>query len=146
MNGPNRTPLPPELAPPAPPRALRERALAAARESWGSGAEPARVPDRWTRAWESRPLRLAWAAAVVALLAGHLLLPRAASTKPPAAARAAAVPPAAVEAQRPARVSFAESLSLPPIDLSTRPWIGRAEQRRLDPDPDPRPVLRKEPA
>jgi len=145
MRSPNRTPLPPGFAPAAPPRALRERALAAARQSWDAAAGVTPSEDRWKRAWESRPLRLAWAIAVVALVAGHLLLSRAPRTETAATVRAAAPPPVA-EVERPARVSLADALSLPPIDLSTRPWIGRAEQRRLEPDPESLSPLRKEPA
>ena len=49
-------------AEPEPPQALRERALGKARAAW---VRPARNP--WRRVWDSRPLRLAWAGAVLAL-------------------------------------------------------------------------------
>jgi len=58
------------LEPPPPPAGLRVRAVAAARERMA--AAPA--PDLWTRIWNNRGLRLAWAAAVVLLLAGHALV------------------------------------------------------------------------
>jgi len=59
------------LTPPAPPPELRGRVLAAARAA-ASGA--GRAPDLWDRLWTSRPVRLAWVAATVGLLAGHLLI------------------------------------------------------------------------
>lgn len=59
------------LEPPLPPAWLRDLAIA--------GATPALArpvpPDPWRRIWESRPARLAWAATVLALVAGNLLLP-----------------------------------------------------------------------
>lgn len=55
---------------PQPPRELRARVLGAART--GSRVGPA--ADAWSRLWHSRSLRLAWAGAVVLLLAGHAAL------------------------------------------------------------------------
>lgn len=52
-------------APPEPPERLRATALAAAERAWNER------PDLWTRLWESRPLRVAWAATVLALVASH---------------------------------------------------------------------------
>ena len=60
----------PGLEPPPPPGALRVRAVAAARERMA--AAPA--PDLWWKMWNNRGLRLAWAATVVLLLAGHVLV------------------------------------------------------------------------
>lgn len=58
------------LAPPAPDASLRQRTLARARL-----AHPAPAPaDAWRRAWESRPLRLAWGTAVLLLVAAHVFL------------------------------------------------------------------------
>lgn len=69
-----------DLQPPAPPAGLRERTLGAATEALGrSPAEP------WTRIWESRPLRLAWAAAVAGLLLAHSLIPTVPRPAPAAA-------------------------------------------------------------
>jgi hypothetical protein len=64
MNEPHHpiTQLLSTFAEPEPPQALRERALAKARAAWERPAL-----DPWRRAWESRPLRLAWAGAVLAL-------------------------------------------------------------------------------
>ncbi len=54
---------------PAPPDVLRARVLSAAH-----GALVHAPPDVWTRLARSRPLRLAWAASVLLLLGGHLLV------------------------------------------------------------------------
>ena len=58
------------LAPPAPPPELEGITLADA----GSALRQRRTPDAWERAWASRPLRVAWMTALVALIAGHVLL------------------------------------------------------------------------
>jgi hypothetical protein len=57
------------LKPPLPPPELRSKALAAAREQLTAEA----VPDVWSRIWNSRGIRLAWAASVMVLLVGHIL-------------------------------------------------------------------------
>lgn len=72
-----------DLEPESPPPALRGRALARAQQAWDSSA----VPDRWRQIWESRPLRLAWATAVVALLAANLVVPSAPGGQPAVAVR-----------------------------------------------------------
>jgi hypothetical protein len=59
------------VEPPPPPDDLEARSLAAARTAM------ARTPARtvlWTRLWESRAARLAWAAAVAGLVLGHVVL------------------------------------------------------------------------
>jgi hypothetical protein len=58
------------LCPPELPQALEVQVLRAA----GRALRERRTPDVWERAWASRPLRLAWVAAVLALLAGHAML------------------------------------------------------------------------
>ena len=59
-----------KLQPASPPPDLRERSLGAATQALGRPpAEP------WTRIWESRPVRLAWAATVAGLLLAHALIP-----------------------------------------------------------------------
>jgi len=72
--------------PPPPPSDLRALTLTVARESLAD----APAPDLWSRIWDNRGLRLAWAAAVVLLLVGHVLvsskLGPAVSTRPPALA------------------------------------------------------------
>jgi hypothetical protein len=57
------------LEPPQPPPELRSRTLAAAREQLAADA----APDAWSRIWNHRGMRLAWAATVAVLLAGHVL-------------------------------------------------------------------------
>ena len=57
------------LEPPQPPPELRSKTLAAARERLAGEA----VPNPWSRIWNHRGLRLAWAATVVVLLVGHTL-------------------------------------------------------------------------
>lgn len=56
--------------PPAPDETLRERVLMRARLALEAPAPP----DRWRRLWESRPLRVAWATAVLLLVAAHVLV------------------------------------------------------------------------
>jgi hypothetical protein len=58
------------LEPPQPPPALRAKTLAAARDWIAIGA----APDVWSRIWNHHRLRMAWAASVVLLLAGHVLV------------------------------------------------------------------------
>jgi len=61
------------LEPPSPPTDLRSKALAAAHARMSSES----IPDVWFRVWNHRGLRLAWAAAVVLLAAGHaMVVPR----------------------------------------------------------------------
>jgi hypothetical protein len=57
------------LEPPQPPPELRSKAIAAARRQ----IEAAEARDVWSKIWSHRGLRLAWAASVVVLLAGHIL-------------------------------------------------------------------------
>ena len=66
-----------EVRTPGPPPDLRARALARADGAWAATS----APDRWRLLWESRPLRLAWAAAVLLLLAGNLAVPDAGSSR-----------------------------------------------------------------
>jgi hypothetical protein len=58
------------LGPPQPPPELRSRVLAAARGQ--APAEP--EAEVWSKLWNHRGLRLAWAATVFVLLAGHVLI------------------------------------------------------------------------
>lgn len=60
----------PGLSVPGPPEALREAILGKAREALAR--EP--VPDAWTRIWESRPARLAWATCVAGLVVANLIV------------------------------------------------------------------------
>jgi hypothetical protein len=69
--------------PPPLPSDLRALTLRAARERLAE----APAPDLWSRIWDNRGVRLAWTAAVVLLLAGHVLvsskLDPAVTTRPP---------------------------------------------------------------
>ena len=67
------------LRPPRPPSGLRAQALAAA----GSAGTGLNV-DLWFHLWTNRPLRLAWAVALVVLVAGHLVVPGSSSWSVPA--------------------------------------------------------------
>lgn len=58
------------LEPPPPPDQLRGITLAAAERALAAEARP----DPWDRLWRSPAARLAWAAATILLLAGHLVL------------------------------------------------------------------------
>lgn len=58
------------LRPGAAPAALRDRVLRAARQA----ALEAPAPTVWDRLFESRPLRAAWAALCLVLVAGHIAL------------------------------------------------------------------------
>lgn len=75
-------PTPPSfdgLRVPEPPAGLRERVLDRARAEFAHS-----VPrDPWSRVWSSRPLRLAWAAMVVALLVANLVVYLPAGRTPP---------------------------------------------------------------
>ena len=81
------------LTPPAPPSDLRRRVLAAARTAASIAAHG---PDVWDRLWTSRPARLAWAVAVVALAIGHLAV----SGRAPRSPAENAVPVATIATDR----------------------------------------------
>jgi hypothetical protein len=114
------------LVPPEPPRELQRRLLRKATDALGREAPR----DIWTRLWESRPLRLAWAGAVAALLVANVVVPsgRRAAPLQVAAPPQQSVPPLADELESIAR--------LPRIDLDTLPAIGGA----APPPAEPRPV------
>jgi hypothetical protein len=59
------------LSVPEPPKELRPQVLSRASQAQGKG--PRRDP--WARLWESRQVRLAWGASVLALVVGHLVIP-----------------------------------------------------------------------
>lgn len=118
------------LAPPQPPPDLRSTVLAAARARMA--AEP--IPDIWSRAWNHRGLRLAWAATVVLLVAGHAMVaPGAGNTfRPidPALSAENRVDDYLVEMLRPTRISdnvqpivglFAAADGLAEIDVEGNP-------------------------
>lgn len=81
------------LMPPLPPEGLRERALAAGRRALAEAPQP----DPWTLVLESPRLRLAWAAAVLALAFAHALVPE---TRPEQGTSATPSDPELVEVAR----------------------------------------------
>jgi len=102
------------LAPANPPPGTRERALAAARAARTAPAQP---DDLWTRVWRSRPARLAWAAAVAALIVANLVVSVERSPKG-GASRAPAL--ASLDSGEPELIAIAE---LPPLRLDLTPAI-----------------------
>lgn len=66
------------LAPPVPPAELRVRTLHAARAAMTMNGRD----DIWSLLWRSRPIRLAWATSVAALLFGHIVIGAGASSGP----------------------------------------------------------------
>ena len=69
------------LGEPEPPNALRERALGRAQGVW-----PRPTADRWIALWTSRPLRIAWAGAVAALVVANVAVRVARRAPTPSAA------------------------------------------------------------
>ncbi len=122
------------LVPAPPPTETRHRALAAARAAKVLGTEP---EDAWSRLWRSRPVRLAWAATVVALLLAHALL----SVRGPAPA-GVSVSPAHLANQAEAEAELAAIAELPPLRLGVLPFIdplGRPPVPSINPStPSPR--------
>jgi hypothetical protein len=105
-----------ELETPAPPPALRRLALQAAAEALSR--EP--VPDLWTRLWESRGLRLVWAACVIVLIAGHVLI----SLPPVTPAEVIPVPVTSPLVAAADPELFDEIGELPRLQLTAQPLIG----------------------
>lgn len=99
------------LVPPGPPPELRSRVLAASRAALFAAP---RRPDRWSLLWASRPLRLAWTACVLLLLAGHALLVGPGRPKHEATAR----PPS--RSEREAETELAAIARLPRLDPDAR--------------------------
>jgi hypothetical protein len=105
---------------PPPPADLEARSLAAARTAMAR--TPVR-PDLWTRLWDSRPARLAWAAAVAGLVLGHVVLslpdrPVAARLGPPLLLAGAPPDHELAEATELPRL---RSWSLPQLDTTSVP-------------------------
>jgi len=61
----------PGLRVPEPPEDLRGQVLSRARQALERGPRH----DLWARIWESRPVRLAWGASILALVVCHLVVP-----------------------------------------------------------------------
>lgn len=119
------------LAPPDPPAELRGRVLALAREAL---AEPA-APDVWTRIWESRPLRIAWAVAAALLVLANVGVsvrrPSSAAVVSRSAARTG------TEAEKQATRELSALVALPPIDETVQPLLGRAAEDASSPERKP---------
>lgn len=101
------------LEPPPPPADLRARTLRAA----GERMTEAPPPDLWWKIWNNRGLRLAWVAAVVLLVAGHILLSPAPGSL--------ITPNRPVEADGRPDDRFLEILRPMQIDADAHPTIGR---------------------
>lgn len=94
------------LRPPGAPPGLRRRAVDVARaagvEDLATGGAPAPAPSLTDRLWESRPLRLAWAAVFAALIGVNLYLDRGAIRPTPADRVASADRPSTPDRRAPA--------------------------------------------
>jgi hypothetical protein len=100
------------LEPPRTPTGLRTRVLEAARDHMET-----RSPDPWSRIWNHRGIRLAWAATVVLLLAGHAIV------APPKGAVFTRVNPALV-AETSVDEQFADILRPVRISANVQPIVG----------------------
>lgn len=109
------------LAPPKPPRGLEERTVRGAREAMV--CEAAR--DAWTRIWESRPLRIAWAVSVVALVLCHLSITELRSVSGKAGTQTARV-------AREGNGELAAIARLPQLDGNARPLLGGRAYRLVE--------------
>jgi hypothetical protein len=101
-----------DLAPPGAPPELKARVLAVSRAALLAGPEPR---DRWRALWDSTPLRLAWAASLFLLLAGHAVLVRPNRLR----TEAAISPPSASVSEADAEVAAIGHL--PSLDPDARP-------------------------
>ncbi len=102
------------LLPPEPPPGLHGEVM---RRASAALAREAR-PDAWTRLWDSRPLRLAWASAVLLLVAANALVP----AMPRTPSVQAGAPRLHEEA--PLGDELGAIANLPRIDLGTLPSVG----------------------
>jgi hypothetical protein len=100
------------LEPPRAPTGLRTRVLEAARDHMET-----KSPDPWSRIWSHRGIRLAWAATVVLLLAGHAIV------APPKGAVFTRVNPALV-AETSVDEQFADILRPVRISANVQPIVG----------------------
>lgn len=132
------------VAPPEPPDRLRAAALAAAERVWDAR------PDFWTRLAASRPLRLAWAAAVLALVASHAAMSvadrRAAARSRESDARTAAPAGAPASLASPAAPELGEVADALRIRITRIQWTGEGRSRRALARPVAAPPSDKEPS
>lgn len=109
------------LQPPEPPRGLQEKALRGAREALAREAGR----DIWTRIWESRPLRLAWAVSVVVLVICHAGITGVRSARTPAVGQTTG-------AAREGNGELAAIGRLPRLNEGARPLIGTDAYRLVE--------------
>jgi hypothetical protein len=86
-------------------------------------ARPVSRPDLWSRLWESRAARLAWAAAVATLLLGHVVLSL--PGRPPAPRPAAPLMLASATPDP----ELAEAVTLPRLGSGRLPQLDTAPVR-----------------
>jgi len=98
------------MQPPGPPPGLRPDVLASAT----AALEEEPPMDRWAQLWHSRPLRLAWAATVLALVGANLAITEAPA---PSSARAAG---SFLRSLAEADAEVAEIARLPRLQLDAR--------------------------
>jgi len=97
------------LRPEGPPPELRDRVLRAAARA----LDQAPAPDLWCRLWENRGLRLAWAACLVTLITGHVVVSVESLRRPSSAPRTASQqPPSGEELQAIAALPSIDAASL----------------------------------
>jgi hypothetical protein len=109
------------LAPPEPPHGLQERVLRGARQALAREAGR----DVWTRIWESRPLRIAWAVSAGVLVICHIGITEVRSTRTPTAGQTA-------RAAREGNGELAAFGGLARLDEKARPLLGAAAYRLVE--------------
>jgi hypothetical protein len=120
------------LRPPEPAPALQESVLSGARAALTREA----ARDAWTRVWESRPLRIAWAVAVVVLVICHAGITELRS----ASARAGTQTARAV---REGNGELAAIARLPRLDGNAQPLVGVEAYRLVEERQSIRPPTAK---
>ncbi len=106
------------FVPSSPPAELRARVLEAV--NTGLARE---VAGRWTRIWQSEPLRISWATAVALLVLAHVAL----SLKSPRRQES----PASASAPHGGDSELARATSLPAIDSSAHAWADLSDEELI---------------
>lgn len=112
------------LVPPGPPPELRHRALAAARAAMTVNGRD----DIWSRLWRSRPIRLAWATSVAALLFGHIIIGAGAPSGPPDTIRP-------LMAEGAIRDELAEVIDVERVTTELPGWEIQVSRNRVETEP-----------
>lgn len=132
------------VAPPEAPERLRAAALAAAERVWDAR------PDLWARLAASRPLRLAWAAAVLALITSHAAMSladrRAAARARESSARSAASAGASASLASPVAPELGDVADALRFRITRIQWTGEGRSRRALARPVAAPPSDKEPS